>query len=82
MGVLEQEIFEKFRQLDDETKLRLAQELMQEAHHAQKKLSLGEWIEKSEAFREEFRRNHGNDYRVGIQEILDEVREEATWPRD
>lgn len=75
MSALEQEIIEKIRNLDEAQQLRLLQivEDMQP-----KQFDFAEWIKNMEALHEELR---ADNQLVDVQSLLDEIREEASWPR-
>ena len=78
MSAIENDILEKFRQLDEVSKLRLLATLERETHPPA--LTLEESIERATALREKLRAKYG-DHHFNIQAVLDEIREEASWPR-
>lgn len=77
MSALEQEIIEKIRNLDEAQQLRLLQivEDMQP-----KQFDMEEWFRQVDEFRVELRSKYGTGH-VNVQGLLDEIREEASWPR-
>lgn len=81
MSALEQEVIEKFLQLDEQAQQRVLVVLKRHQDDIQPKLSLGEWLVHANAFREQLAATYGPDYAVGSQALLDELREEASWPR-
>lgn len=77
MSALENEIVNKFRQLDEASKRRLLQVLEHEVEQSRSK-ALDEWLTWAAAFREQLAGKYGNVH-FNIQDALDEVREEASW---
>lgn len=79
-NTLEEEIIARVRQLDA-----TSQQVVLEYLRALEKpeISTAEWLAQARAFREEQRtQSNKNDVRVSAQDLLDEVREEASeWPR-
>jgi hypothetical protein len=72
-SALEQEIVEAVRQLDEEHQrqvLAFAQDV------SQTKITLGEWLDRADAFQNELRAKYGDDFVFNSQEALDESREE------
>ncbi len=49
--------------------------------HPSDEFSFEEWLKEVEEFQEELRRKYGDDYFFNVQQTLDEIREEASWPR-
>ncbi|MCB9436871.1 MAG: hypothetical protein H6673_07735 [Anaerolineales bacterium] len=78
MSALEQEVIEKFLQLDEQAQQRVLVVLNSHQDDVQPKLSLGEWLARASAFREQLAATYGPDYEVGSQALLDELREEAS----
>jgi len=79
MNALEEEIIAKFRQLDGEARQRVLVSLEQEADVSAK--SLSEALRDATIFREKLREKYGAGHFFGAQDMLDELREEASWPR-
>jgi len=79
MATLEQELIEKIGKLDDAAKLRVLAVVEQELETP--KLTQNEWLEQAIALSEELRLKYGDGYYFGVQDMLDEIREEASWPR-
>ena len=72
-AALEQEIIEAVRQLDEERQrqvLALARDL------GQSQITLGEWLDRAHALREELRAKYGDNFYFNTVEVLDEIREE------
>lgn len=75
MSVVEQEIVEKFQQLDSETQSRI----METLHQIQEPtLDFGAWRARVATFHSKLRAAYGENYVIGGQELLDELREEAS----
>jgi len=77
MSTLENEIVDKFRQLDEASKRRLLQALEREVEQSGS-TALNEWLTWAVTFREHMAEKYG-DVHFGVQDALDEVREEASW---
>lgn len=73
MSAIEQELIDKIRQLDDTQKIRVL-EFVQEI--GKPTPTPEDWFERVEAFQAELRARHGSSFRINVQELLDEVREE------
>jgi hypothetical protein len=78
MSALEDEIIEKFRQLDGEARKRVLLSLAQEQEAP---MTLAAALQAASAFRERLRQKYGKGHVFGVQSMLDEIREEASWPR-
>ncbi len=77
---LDRALMAKIHELDDAQKRRVL-EFVEEQFGAPT-LSLAEWLKQATTFREELVRKYGKDHYFGVQEALDEIREEASsWPR-
>jgi len=76
---LEREIVEKFQQLPPDSQIRVLSQIQPAA--ATTHFDYARWYEDAAAFQDELRREHGADFIVPVQNILDEVREEASWLR-
>ena len=79
MSALEADIVEKFRQLDDAGKVRVLAVLEREIQPAQ--ADLATWLEGAAALRSKLREHYGKDHFFGVQTLLDDIREDASWPR-
>jgi hypothetical protein len=79
MSALENEIIENVRKLDDAGKQRILAFVEQELRKPQ--TTLGDWLERATAFREEMSAKYGVNHFFNVQSTLDELREEASWPR-
>lgn len=77
MTALQASILELFEQLEPNDKRDMIA-LLQDKVEAEPKLELGEWLKKAAKLREEFAAEYGY---VNVQEMLDELREEASWIR-
>ena len=75
MNVLEQEIIEKFRQLEPDAKQRVLQTL---ADTAQSSFDYDAWWTEVEALQADIRSRIGDTGTVGALSLLDELREEAS----
>jgi hypothetical protein len=80
MSALEQEIYEKFQQLDDDAKQRVLEHLNAEpkadSNTEKKRFDFDEWLTGIRAIQEEIRQERGADYRIDVVGLLREVREE------
>lgn len=74
MTALEQEIFEKFQQLDRDTQQRLIERLQGEISTT---FDWNDWIARVHALQSEVRAAHGKDYRVDVVSLLREIREDT-----
>jgi hypothetical protein len=77
MSALEQEIFDRFKLLDKDAKLRLAARLTQEAQedvNATPKMSLKEWLDWASAFGDYIHEKYGT--LPNSVDVLNEIREE------
>lgn len=71
MSALEQEIYEKFQQLDDDAKQRVLQALTQ----PQANVAKGNWLDETRALRAEMRAKYGK-LAFSAAMLINEVREE------
>jgi hypothetical protein len=78
MSALEQQIFDKIHQLDETQQQRLW-EFLQTLEPAP--FSWHDWFREVENFQAELRAAYGDQHYFGAQDLLDELREEASWPR-
>ena len=77
MSALEQEIFDRFVQLDKDAQLRLAARLTQQAQEeadATQKMSIKEWLEWATAFGDYIHEKYGT--LPNSVDVLNEIREE------
>jgi hypothetical protein len=75
----EQQIIEKLHRLDDAQKQRVLAFVERELAKAQ--VTLGDWLNQATAYRDGLRARYGDDHVFDVQTILDDIREEASWPR-
>jgi hypothetical protein len=78
MTTLEKTIFDKVRQLDPDQQQRVLEFL--ESLQSET-FDFAGWWEQVKALQTELRQQYGDQYTVGVQGLLDELREEASWPR-
>ena len=74
MITLEQEIYEKFQQLDRDTQQRLIERLQGEITS---EFDWNDWIERVNALQSEVSAVYGKDYRVDVVSLLREIREHS-----
>jgi len=74
---LEQQIIERLRSLDEAQKQRVL-EFVEDLKEPQ---AADDWFERVEAFDAELRQKYGDQHVFGVQDMLDQIREEASWPR-
>ncbi len=82
MSALEQELLDKFKNLN-ETQQREALDFVRKLAEkdAEKPFDWDVWLERARQQRESDRKKYGPNH-FNVQEILDEIREEASeWPR-
>lgn len=72
MSALEQEIYEKFQQLDDTAKQRVLHQLNIQS----KSFDFNAWLSRIRAVQETIRQEEGADYWIDVVGLLREVREE------
>jgi hypothetical protein len=77
MSALEQEIWDRFFRLDHDSQVKLVNALRQATETPP--ISTEEWLKWTDQFNARLRAKYGDDYSVGVQSILDEIREEASW---
>jgi hypothetical protein len=77
VAAIEQEILEQISTLNESQK-QLVLALVKELNRAQPE---NDWFDRVHAFHDELRAKYGDQYQVGVQDMLDELREEASWPR-
>lgn len=76
---LDQQIMQKIQKLDEGQKQRVLEFVESELNAAP--LPLETWLRQATAFRQALRAKYGDGHFFGVQEMLDEIREEASWPR-
>lgn len=81
MSALEQEVIEKFRQLDHEARQRVFVVIQGELNADTVMEPFDQWLVGMEQLRQEIVATFGEGYEVDVQGLLDEIREEASWPR-
>ncbi len=74
------DLLEKIGKLDAERRRRLS-EYVEHLVAEQSKLVLAQWLQTAEAAHQELLTKYGPNYRVGVQDMLDEIREEPTDER-
>lgn len=78
MSTLENEMIEEFRKLDEAHQ----QQALQIIKDMQPKpFDFDTWMRDVNAFRAKLAAKYGEDYVIGALDLLDELREEASWPR-
>lgn len=78
MRVLEREILDRVQKLDE---LQQQQVLKFLDAFIPKTFDAETWFKNVEQFQAELHTKYGTDYTVDTQSLLDELREEASWPR-
>lgn len=73
MSTIQQEILDKFRQLDAPAQRELLTLLGQQVEV--EPLSLGQWLEEATALRMKLVEKYGKQHFTDVQDILDEIRE-------
>jgi hypothetical protein len=78
MTELEATLVEKIHNLDDQQK----QKVLEYVESLQPKpFDFKEWLRQVREFKAQLREEYGEDYVVGTQQLLDELRDEASNPR-
>lgn len=78
MSALEQELFDKIHNLDEAHQ----KQLLQIVDNMQPKpFDFDAWMRDVNAFRAKLATKYDEDYVIGALDLLDELREEASWPR-
>lgn len=80
MSALEQEIIAKVRLLDTHQQQQVLDFLASFAPESEG-FDYTAWWQEVDAIHDAIVAEHGQGYRIDVQSILDEVREEASWPR-
>lgn len=78
MSALEEIILSKIRKMDEVQQQRVLEFV--EGLGAST-FDFKDWFRRVEAFQQELKSHYGENYSVGVQDMLDEIREEASWPR-
>lgn len=76
---LEQQLLARIRALDDNQLRRILDFVDHELAAGQG--DLDDWLKKATAFRQALVEKYGSAATIDIQTTLDEIREEASWPR-
>jgi hypothetical protein len=76
MSALEKQIWELVQGLDTEEKLKLVERIEQNLEAA---FDFDAWLHEARQLRQELRDEYGADYTFSVQDMLDEIREEASW---
>ena len=79
MSALEQELIDRIRKLDEAQQQKIL-EYIQDVEEKEE-FDFDAWIEKARAFRARISATYGKPKYFGVQAMLDEIREEASWPR-
>ena len=74
---VEQQIMERLRSLDEAQK----QRVLAFVEGLERPQVADDWFERVEAFDAELRRKYGDRHVFDVQDLLDQIREEASWPR-
>ena len=78
-SAIEQKLMAKIHELDDVQKERVLDFIKEQ--FGTPTLSLKEWLDKATTLRQELVQKYGKDHFFGVQDTLDQIREEASWPR-
>ena len=78
MSALEQEIIQKLYKLDEEKQKRVLAFIQDIEPQS---FDFETWMRETEAFRTELAAKYGENHTFGTLDLLDELREEASWPR-
>jgi hypothetical protein len=81
MSTLENEVRDKFRQLDREAQLSLLEE-WKFIYEPEEVMDDEEWLEKAKALHAELVAKYGEGHYFDSVDVINEIREEATWQRD
>lgn len=74
---MEAEIVDKFFKLDEEAQQRVRSQILS---GPKKEFDMKAWLARGDELREKIKERLGEGNYVDAQELLDEVREERTWP--
>jgi len=78
MSALEKDIFDKIHQLDEAQK-RQVWEFLQTIEPPA--FNWQDWLQQVESFQADLKAKYGESHYIGTQALLDELREETSWPR-
>lgn len=78
MTTIREELIERIDRLDEAAQRRVL-EFVRSLDDEQ--VSLAEVLAQASELRAEFRTKYGEHFAVSVQDLLDEIREEASWPR-
>ena len=82
MSALEQTIIEKIRKLDETQQQKILAYIQNvEEKEDVEDFDFDSWTKQVEQFQAELRAKYGEDHVFGTLDLLDELREEASWPR-
>lgn len=76
MTVLEQEIIERVRGLDESRKRQVLDYIDQLEETPKPKFDFADWLSRVEAVQAEMRAEYGDDYRIDVVGMLREIRNE------
>ena len=79
MSALEQKIIEKIRQMDEAQQQKIL-EYIQDVEEKEP-FEFDEWTRQVDQFQAELKIKYGEEHVFGTLDLLDELREEASWPR-
>lgn len=78
MSALEDRILQEIRKLDESQQ----QQLLRIIEDMQPRVfDFDAWMQDVEAFQARLKTKYGEQHYFGVQDLLDELREEASWPR-
>jgi hypothetical protein len=77
MSTIEAEIVERFKQLDNSAKHRVLH-LLEHQTEAESTFDFDSWLQRVQVLQAEIHATYGEEYTVGSQQLLDELREEAS----
>jgi hypothetical protein len=82
MSILEQEILDRYRQMSPERRKNIRALLDGlDKKSGEPGFNYDQWKHRADQLLADMRAEYGADYYVGSQDLLDELREEASWPR-
>jgi hypothetical protein len=81
MSILEEEIVQRYEQLSLEQRLHLLDRVDIQWGVARAEFDYAAWTKQADLILAAIRAEHGADYVTGTQDLLDELREETSWPR-
>ncbi len=82
MSILEQEILDRYRQMSPERRKYIRDLLdVMDKKNTEPGFNFDQWNRRADQLLDDIRAEYGSNYYVGSQDLLDELREEASWPR-